>query len=425
MAADAIVPSPVVEEGAHRSDAHGAVRDRLRRDVLPRRRHRDPELRPDQEEVGRIEMVQLRELRDRRVVALRQPGERVARPDDVDQERTVRMVRLRLVGPGLVGRVRLACHHDGPRQRYGLTPHDCGERVRADDPVPAQVEALLEEPDAVQRRAVEVRVDGDTDALPEEEELEHRDVPAEGAAVQRPRAEERAAERTEGRARPLVGDAGDGQPVALLKGANRGDGLRSRDRVDRAAVETLGAQGDLQAGRLGVPCAGERGRRSGHRDDRENPEQKETHAHGVPNYAAAPANPSLLYLPTKRGSRFSANAARPSFASSLANRSPNSAASRSSAPGERLSRRLATRSATGLLAASFWATSTAWSSTGSTIASTSPIRSASSALTWRPVRISSFATPRPQTRASRCVPPQPGTMPRSISGWPSRALLEA
>ena len=42
---------------------------------------------------------------------------------------------------------------------------------------------------------------------------------------------------------------------------------------------------------------------------------------------------AVLYLPTKRGARFSAKAARPSFASSLANRSPNSSASRSSAPG--------------------------------------------------------------------------------------------
>ena len=52
------------------------------------------------------------------------------------------------------------------------------------------------------------------------------------------------------------------------------------------------------------------------------------------------------------------------------------------------------------------------------------MRSASSASTSRPVRIRSFATPRPQTRASRCVPPQPGMIPRLISGWPSFALDE-
>src|SRR5438552_2265303 len=133
---------------------------------------------------------------------------------------------------------------------------------------------------------------------------------------------------------------------------------------------------------------------------------------------------ACVYLPTKRGARFSAKAASPSFASSLAKRSPNSSASRSSASGERLSSSFATRSAPGLFAASLPATSSACSRTGSAIAVTSPIRSASSASTWRPVRTSSFATPRPQTRASRCVPPHPGTMPRSISGWPSRALLE-
>ena len=46
---------------------------------------------------------------------------------------------------------------------------------------------------------------------------------------------------------------------------------------------------------------------------------------------------------------------------------------------------------------------------------TRPMRSASSASTSRPVRIRSFATPRPQTRASRWVPPQPGMIPRLIS----------
>ena len=39
--------------------------------------------------------------------------------------------------------------------------------------------------------------------------------------------------------------------------------------------------------------------------------------------------------------------------------------------------------------------------------------------------VRSFATPTPQTRASRCVPPQPGMIPRLISGWPSLAFLDA
>ena len=33
--------------------------------------------------------------------------------------------------------------------------------------------------------------------------------------------------------------------------------------------------------------------------------------------------------------------------------------------------------------------------------------------------------PRPHTRASRCVPPQPGMMPRLTSGWPSFAPDDA
>jgi hypothetical protein len=41
------------------------------------------------------------------------------------------------------------------------------------------------------------------------------------------------------------------------------------------------------------------------------------------------------------------------------------------------------------------------------------------------VKMSSFAKPIPHTRASRCVPPHPGMIPRLISGWPSYAFREA
>ena len=47
--------------------------------------------------------------------------------------------------------------------------------------------------------------------------------------------------------------------------------------------------------------------------------------------------------------------------------------------------------------------------------------SASSASTWRPVRIMSLARAAPTSRGSRCVPPPPGMMPSRISGWPNRA----
>ncbi len=108
---------------------------------------------------------------------------------------------------------------DAVRERHGLPPDERRERVRADDAVAAQVQALLHEAHAVQCRAVEVRVDGDADPLADEQELEHGDVPAERAAVERPRAEERAAERPERGARARVGEARDGQPVDPLEGA--------------------------------------------------------------------------------------------------------------------------------------------------------------------------------------------------------------
>ena len=85
------------------------------------------------------------------------------------------------------------------RERHRLPLDERRKRVRPDDAVAAQVEAPLQEPDAVQRRAVEVRVDRDADPLADEQELEHGDVPAERAAAERARTEERPAERPESR----------------------------------------------------------------------------------------------------------------------------------------------------------------------------------------------------------------------------------
>ena len=53
------------------------------------------------------------------------------------------------------------------------------------------------------------------------------------------------------------------------------------------------------------------------------------------------------------------------------------------------------------------------------------MRSASSAPTKRPVKMSSFAREGPTSRGSRWVPPAPGMMPSRISGWPSLALSPA
>ena len=57
---------------------------------------------------------------------------------------------------------------------------------------------------------------------------------------------------------------------------------------------------------------------------------------------------------------------------------------------------------------------------------TSPIASASSAFTRRPRMTMSLARPSPTSRASRCVPPEPGIIPIVASGsaiWMSSAAM--
>ena len=195
VGADPVVRGPVVEERANRGDALGAVRDVGGR-VLTCRHVRNLEARPDQEEVGRIEVIEPRELRDRGVVAPSDRRERLARPHDVDRQRAMRVLVV-------MGRVR-SDDGDAVRERHRLLLDERRERVRADDAVPGQMEPLLHEAHAVEGRAVVVRVDRDADPLADEQELEDGDVPAERAAVQRAGAEERTAERPERLARACV-----------------------------------------------------------------------------------------------------------------------------------------------------------------------------------------------------------------------------
>ena len=60
-------------------------------------------------------------------------------------------------------------------------------------------------------------------------------------------------------------------------------------------------------------------------------------------------------------------------------------------------------------------------SSGATTRLTSPIASASSARTWRPVKMSSLARDDPIRRGRRWVPPPPGMTPSRTSGSPKRA----
>ena len=115
------------------------------------------------------------------------------------------------------------------------------------------------------RLLVEVSVDRDELAPTRKQELQDRNVPAEQAASQRPPAEQRPPERAErspGR-RPDL--AVDRETRALLEAFDTADRGRPVDSVDRAGVEAVGAQRDLQPRDLRIDARGVRSPR----EDRE------------------------------------------------------------------------------------------------------------------------------------------------------------
>src|SRR6266702_6235385 len=75
------------------------------------------------------------------------------------------------------------------------------------------------------------------DAVPRQQELQHRDVESEHPGTHDAVAEQRATERPERGARPIVGESRYRQVRALLSRADRGDRLRSDETVDRARIE--------------------------------------------------------------------------------------------------------------------------------------------------------------------------------------------
>ena len=85
-----------------------------------------------------------------------------------------------------------------------------------------------------------------------QQELQHRDVPADIAADDRPVAEKRPPERAESLSCLLAGDPVRGEPGPQLKDLDGARRRRPADRVDLPGVEVLGAQGDLQPRGLGV-----------------------------------------------------------------------------------------------------------------------------------------------------------------------------
>jgi hypothetical protein len=115
------------------------------------------------------------------------------------------------------------------------------------------VRPLLEGDEGLQGAAAEPAVEG-ADALPvdREQELEDGDVEPDHPELDRSRAEERPAELPECLAcrRPRL--AGHWQPGLPLQRANGARGRGARDAVDRAGVEALGRERDLQAGDLRI-----------------------------------------------------------------------------------------------------------------------------------------------------------------------------
>ena len=201
-------------------------------------------------------MVQRCQLGDRRSARLRDRGERVARPHDVD----------RAAGARRWARA----------DRHAVVSRDRAQRPRPDDGVGLQVHRPL----VLAQRGCGLRAHVPVESTrvhtaARQQELQHGDVPAEVTAAQRARAEEGTPERPERRARPRVGDA-EGQVVAALERAHGRGRARPGDPVDLGEIEAVRAQGDLQARDLRVSACRGDGRR-GKRGDRQDDDPKTAH----------------------------------------------------------------------------------------------------------------------------------------------------
>ena len=255
---DAVVGRPVVERAAHRARVRrgdGGCR-------ALRGRRRDSKLDADQQRLRRIELVHLRDLRQRRLVLSRDRREGVAGLDGVAAQRK---------------------RERRPHRHSRLQP-ERRERRGAGDTVRFQVHHALVAAHSRNRGLVHVRVHRHRHAALVQEELQHGDVPPELAAGERSRSEERCTERAELTARPEVGDPGHVEPVRLLKLANGSDRLRPDDRVDRPQIEALSPQRHLEPCVLRIEgCAHRRGCDQTHG---EHPRQFQPEAHGPLKYRA-------------------------------------------------------------------------------------------------------------------------------------------
>ena len=230
---DAVVRGPLVERGAHFRCVRR--RDRRRRGRRADRR-RQTQRSADEQRVRRVDAVQVRERCERRMRASRDRSQRVAGLDDIAFHLGLR---------------------DAKRDthRNARLQAERGERRRPCDAVGADVHQPLIALDSGDGRLVHVRVHRHAHAVLVEEVLQHGDVPAEAAAHERARTKERRSERAELTTRAHVCDARHRQLVDALERTHRSQRVRADDRVDRAQIEALRAQGDLEPCMLRVRCA--------------------------------------------------------------------------------------------------------------------------------------------------------------------------
>ena len=254
------------------------------------RRNRHAQALAEHDRLRRIDPVRARERSDRRAVALRDRRERVADLHDVHDGRD---------------------DHAMNAHRHTVAPHDRRQRPRTDDRVDVEVHLRLVAAQRGRRLLPHVAVQcARVHPTPREEELQHRDVPAEVAAPQDPRTEERLTERPERKTCAGVRRT-DRQPVRTLERMHRRRRARAGDAVDLCEIQPVRAQGDLQPRNLGVD-AGVNCRDCRQRSDGDDEREHATHERapfGPPQ--AAPPRLTLVLRAEPGAPPASARPARP------------------------------------------------------------------------------------------------------------------
>ena len=258
-AVDAVVRRPAVERVAHRSRVRR--RHRRRRGDALRRGH--AQLDADQERLRRVELVELRDLAERRSVLLRDRRQRVARPHDVTRQQRCRLhllhrhARLQARAPRTSPARRRRPRASASRAGSACTPATVGVSMYAFTGTRTPCFTSRNWSTATSQPN-----------LPRASVREPKSGVPSGPSSRRVL---------------QVRDAGDVQAVPALERTHGGDRLRPDDRVDRPEVEALRAQRDLEARVLGIQ-GGARGRGCRHKPPRAPPQVRVGSAwtHGLP-----------------------------------------------------------------------------------------------------------------------------------------------